>query len=110
MTGTEYLRMYRLEAGINFTPVQSWSSAIADFDNDGDMDIIVGSNGSVATRYFRNNLNTTNNVEEAFTNITAGSGWELNTATNRDYIAYDFDNDGWVDVIEYKWKNHVQYR
>lgn len=87
------------QAGINFTPVQSWSSAIADFDNDGDMDIIVGSNGSVATRYFKNNLDTTNNVEEAFTNITAGSGWELNTATNRDYIAYDFDNDGWIDVM-----------
>ncbi len=83
-------------AGINVTPIQSWSSAIADFDNDGDMDILIGSNGSVGNYFFRNNLNT-NTV--AYTNITAGSGWDTNNSINRDYIAYDFDNDGFVDVM-----------
>ncbi len=87
------------QAQINVQPIQSWSSAIADFDNDGDMDIMIGSNGSVGHKFFRNNLDTNNNVEEAFTNITAGSGFDTNTNTNRDYIAYDFDNDGWVDVM-----------
>jgi hypothetical protein len=87
------------QAQINIQPIQSWSSAIADFDNDGDMDIMIGSNGSVGHKFFRNNLDTTNNVEEAFTNITAGSGFDTNTNTNRDYIAYDFDNDGLVDVM-----------
>lgn len=77
----------------------TWSSAIADFDNDGDMDIFIGSNGSVRHFLFRNNLDTTNNVEEPFTNITAGSGLDLDTSTNRDYIAYDFDNDGFVDIM-----------
>ena len=86
-------------AGINATPVQSWSSAIADFDNDGDMDILVGSNGSTSHMFFKNNLDKSNTTEEAFTNITAGSGWDLDTSNNRDYIAYDFDNDGFVDVM-----------
>jgi hypothetical protein len=63
------------------------------------MDIMIGSNGSVGHKFFRNNLDTSNNVEEAFTNITAGSGFDTNTDTNRDYIAYDFDNDGLVDVM-----------
>jgi hypothetical protein len=86
-------------AQINENPVQSWSSAIADFDNDGDMDIMVGSNGGVGNKFFRNNLDTTNSVEEPFTNITSGSGWDTNTSINRDYIAYDFDNNGLVDVM-----------
>ena len=85
-------------AQIDVTPIQTWSSGISDFDNDGDMDIIITSSGS-AHNFFRNNLDTSNSVEEAFTNITAGSGWDTNTSTNIDNIAYDFDNDGLVDVL-----------
>jgi hypothetical protein len=85
-------------AGINVTPIQTWSSAISDFDNDGDMDIIITASASLH-KYFRNNLDTTNSTEEAFSNITAGSGWDTNTSTNIDNIAYDFDNNGFVDVL-----------
>ena len=85
-------------AGINITPIQTWSSAIADFDNDGDMDIIItASSGS--HNFFRNNLDTSNSTEEAYSNITSGSGWDTHTSTNTDNIAYDFDNDGKVDVL-----------
>ena len=85
-------------AGINVTPIQTWSSAIGDFDNDGDMDIIItASSGS--HKYFRNNLDTSNSTEEAYTNITAGSGWDTNTSTNIDNVTYDFDNDGFLDVL-----------
>lgn len=85
-------------AQVNVTPIQTWSSAIADFDNDGDMDIIITASAGTH-RFFRNELNTSNSVEEAYTNITVGSGWDTNTSTNIDNIAYDFDNDGRVDVL-----------
>lgn len=85
-------------SGLNFQPVQSWSSAVADFDNDGDMDILVGANGSAPTRLFRNDLET-NPGGDMFTNITLNSGWSTNTTYSRDYISYDFDNDGNMDVL-----------
>ncbi len=86
-------------AQIDVTPIQSWSSAIDDFDNDGDMDIMIGTNGAVANRLFKNNLDKSNNTEEAFTDITAGSGFDVNISANRDYVSYDFDNDGKVDIL-----------
>jgi len=94
--GNTYTNVSTL-AGIDVTPIQTWSSGIADFDNDGDMDIIITAS-SGTHKYFRNNFDTTNTLS-AFTNITAGSGWDTNTSTNIDNIAYDFDNDGFVDVL-----------
>lgn len=74
---------------------QTWSSAWADYDNDGDMDAFIGASSasSGSHKFYRNNGNGT------FTNITAGSGFD-------DYTTYmgienqpvDFNNDGWVDV------------
>jgi hypothetical protein len=84
-------------AAINVTPVQSWSSAVNDFDNDGDMDILVGSNGSTGNFLYRNNLDDSHTIT-AFTNVTAGSGFEENVP-NRDWISYDFDNNGFIDIL-----------
>ncbi len=80
-------------AGVN-DGYQSWSSAFADYDNDGDMDIVL-SNVSDQNRLYRNNGDGT------FTDIYATTGilpqvgsWEIQSG--------DFNNDGWIDFL---WEN-----
>ncbi len=73
---------------------QSWSSAWADFDNDGDLDVLIGASSfsGGGHKLLRNDGNT-------FTNVTAGSGFDLFNGTSIEFIARDFDNDGYVDVL-----------
>lgn len=94
--GTTYTNVSST-VGVDITPIQTWSSAISDFDNDGDMDVIITASAN-AHHFFRNNFETTNTLS-AFTDVTLGSGWDTNSSTNIDNIAYDFDNDGFVDVL-----------
>ncbi|MEM6685189.1 MAG: FG-GAP-like repeat-containing protein [Bacteroidota bacterium] len=76
-------------------PIQTWSSAWGDFDNDGDMDVFVGasstSNGT--HKLMRNNGNST------FTDVTSTSGI-LPDLTNIgiENATHDFDNDGNLDI------------
>jgi hypothetical protein len=80
-------------AGIN-DGAQSWSSAIEDYDNDGDLDILL-SNISDTNKLYRNNGDGTFTDIYATTGIAAQVGsWELQAA--------DFDNDGWMDFM---WQN-----
>ncbi len=76
-------------------PEQSWSCAVGDFNNDGWMDVIEGVNSTSdgGTNVKRNNGDGT------FTSVTAGSGYDTTTAVGREYVAADFDNDGFLDVL-----------
>jgi hypothetical protein len=74
--------------------VQTWSSAWADFDNDGDMDVYVGASSTSdgGHKLMSNNGNGT------FSNITLGSG--VNGAPyGIENAPADFDNDGYVDIL-----------
>ncbi len=72
--------------------MQTWSSAWADFDNDGDMDVFVGAS-SGQHKLARNNGDGT------FTDVTPGSGYDLFTPTSIENVCYDFNNDGYVDIL-----------
>jgi hypothetical protein len=83
---------------------QSWSAAWGDYDNDGDMDVMIGNSAGV---YGNNDPNSPlnahklmrNNGNGTFTNITIGSGFDTFTTSNLEHVAYDFDNDGFIDVF-----------
>lgn len=76
-------------------PIQTWSSAWGDFDNDGDMDALVGasSNTNGMHKLMRNNGDGT------FSDVTAGSGYDTFTSMGVEHVAHDFNNDGFVDVF-----------
>ena len=75
--------------------MQTWSSAWADYDNDGDLDGWIGastfSNGF--HRLMRNNGNGT------FTDVIDASGLTEFNVTSIENQTYDFDNDGNTDIV-----------
>ncbi len=77
---------------------QSWSSAWGDFDNDGFMDVLVGSNAGLDGSLFTQKL-MRNNGNGTFSNVTVGSGLDTFAGTSRDYVAHDFNNDGFLDIL-----------
>ncbi len=75
--------------------MQTWSSAWADYDNDGDMDAWVGAS-TFADGFHRLMMN---NGDQTFTDAITGSGLEGFNITGIENATYDFDNDGNADII-----------
>lgn len=82
------------EAGMANT-TQTWSSAWADFDNDGDMDAMIGASST----WSGGHLLMRNNGDGTFTDVTAGSGLDTFSGTSLEHAPADFDNDGFVDIF-----------
>lgn len=78
-----------------YDPIQTWSSAWGDFDNNGYQDVFVGASSFVDGhhKFMRNNGDGT------FTDITSGSGFDAFNGTSIEHITHDFDNDGYLDVF-----------
>lgn len=74
--------------------MQTWSSAWADFDNDGHLDVFVGSSSGD----FSHKLNR-NNGDGTFTDISASTGIHALTMTGIENCTYDFNNDGYADIL-----------
>ena len=75
-------------------PVQTWSSAWGDFDNDGYMDVYVGASasGDGGHKLMKNNGDGT------FTDVTNESGVE-DAPFGIENDSGDFNNDGYIDVL-----------
>jgi hypothetical protein len=81
------------EAGLA-DPIQTWSAAWGDFDNDGFMDVFVGASSFNDGHHKLMH----NNGDGTFSDVSAGSGFEEINSTSRENVTYDFDNDGYLDI------------
>ena len=75
-------------------PVQTWSAAWGDFNNDGYMDVYVGASASVDGSHKL----MKNNGDGTFTDVTAGSGVE-SAPSGIENDSADFNNDGFIDIF-----------
>ncbi len=76
-------------------PVQTWSSAWGDYDNDGDLDLFIGASSfSDGSHKLLANDGAGN-----FTDVTAGSGIDVVAGSGIENITHDFDNDGYLDIL-----------
>jgi hypothetical protein len=77
---------------------ESWSGAWGDFDNDADMDVLIGTSSYWGPSPIGHKL-MRNNGDGTFTNVTVGSGFDTYAGTTEEWTTHDFNNDGYLDVL-----------
>ena len=112
----KYNELHRNDGDGNFTDVsiesnmrdaiQTWSSAWADFDHDGDFDAYIGAS-SYADGPQKIMLN---NADGTFYDATAGTVFETYSGNGIENLAFDFDNNGWEDIyVEHNLGGRIFY-
>jgi len=79
------------ELPTDFPPLHGGSATWGDFDNDNDLDLLIcgmDESGEGATKLFRNDNSTFNEVTTSFTGISEGTA-----------IWVDENRDGWLDIV-----------
>ncbi|HLT32594.1 MAG TPA: ASPIC/UnbV domain-containing protein, partial [Aquaticitalea sp.] len=87
--------------GLN-DPIQTWSSAWADYNNDGYMDCFIGTSDGSPHKMMLNipNPNTSDTENpRVFSDVTNTTGLSTFTSSSVEHAPGDFDNDGWVDIL-----------
>ena len=93
-----------IDIGINSADlVGTWVGSFADYDRDGDPDLLIASGGytmASSLAFYENQMSTDNR----FMNVTSASGIAGSTTKLDDSFWWgvawaDYDNDGWLDVI-----------
>ncbi len=75
-------------------PIQTWSAAWGDYDNDGDMDCFVGSYVSAESHKMMQN-----NGDGTFTDVSVATGVDQLIQKGIENVTHDFNNDGYLDIL-----------
>lgn len=86
-TFTENAAAYNINIG-----AQTWTASFGDIDNDSDMDLML-------TNHDVSSMILENNGSGVYTNITAGTGFNINDIIPIQSVFADFDNDGFLDIF-----------
>ncbi len=105
-------QMYRNNGSGNYTevaaliglddPIQTWSSAWADYNNDGYMDCFIGTSDGSPHKMMLNVPNpNTADIENprVFIDVTSTTGLSAYGSSCTEHAPADFNNDGYVDIL-----------